>query len=121
MKNAEMTETLIRAIQNYAEYYLVEHDKSDLYERLSTLFNLSDADIDAIGLGRLIPEPNEPDEEPLEEFRFCYTETWTGVFTVSAHNREEAIDLFEKQLNNGEIDTIEGIEKTDSDWYPLEF
>lgn len=121
MKSAEMTETLIRAIQNYAEYYLAEHDESALYERLSTTFNLSDADIDAIGLGRLIPESDEPDEKSLEEFRFRYTETWAGIFTVSAHNLKEAMDLFEKQLDNGEIDTIEGIEKTDSDWYPLSF
>lgn len=93
MKNAEMTETLIRAIQNYADYYLVEHDESDLYERLSTLFNLSDSDIDAIGLGRLIPEPNEPNEPEKKTWKVHIRETWEGDFEVEAADWEEAETL----------------------------
>ena len=93
MKSAEMTETLIRAIQNYAEYYLAEHDESALYERLSTTFNLSDADIDAIGLGRLIPEPNEPDEPPKKKWKVHVRETFEGDFEVEAADYDEAYDL----------------------------
>ena len=86
----ELTETLIRAIQNYAEYYLVEHDESDLYERLSTLFNLSDVDIDAIGLGRLIPEPDEPEKKT---WKVHIRETWEGDFEVEAADYDEAYAL----------------------------
>jgi hypothetical protein len=93
MKSAEMTETLIRAIQNYAEYYLAEHDESALYERLSTTFNLSDADIDAIGLGRLIPEPNEPNEPEKKTWKVHIRETWEGDFEVEASDWEEAYAL----------------------------
>lgn len=110
---------LIHAISNQIDGYTAE----DALTVLRDEYGFTDDEIRALGLDYLfdLVEPDEPNEEPLEEFRFCYTETWTGVFTVSAHNREEAIDLFEKQLDNGEIDTIEGIEKADSDWYLLEF
>lgn len=90
MKNPEMTETLIRAIQSYAEYYLVEHDESDLYDRLSGLFNLSDADLDAIGLAWVIPKSNEP---PKKTFKIHVREVWEGDINVEAENEEDALDL----------------------------
>lgn len=119
MKTSLTADRLIHAINNSIK----GHERSDALNILRDDYGFNDDEIRALGLDYLfdLAEPNEPDEEPLEEFRFCYTETWAGIFTVSAHNREEAIDLFEKQLDNGEIDTIEGIEKTESDWYPLEF
>ena len=105
MKNAEMTETLIRAIQNYAEYYLVEHDESDLYELLSTLFNLSDADIDAIGLGRLIPARNEPEEPEKKTWKVHIRETWEGDFEVEAANWDEAYALAcDLEYASGDLD-----------------
>lgn len=115
MKSAEMTETLIRAIQNYAEYYLAEHDESALYESLSTLFNLSDADIDAIGLGRLIPEPNEPDEEPLKEYEIVYWEKLAQEIVIPAHSPEEAKAIFERDYLTLGLDSYE-MEVIDSDW-----
>ena len=118
MKTELTADRLIHAINNQLEGYTAE----DALAILQDEYRFTDDEIRAMGFDYLfdLVEPDEP-EEPLEEFRFSYTETWTGVFTVSAHNREEAINLFEKQLDNGEIDTIEGIEKTDSDWYLLEF
>lgn len=90
MKNAEMTETLIRAIQSYAEYYLVEHDESALYDRLSGLFNLSDADLDAIGLAWVVPKSNEP---PKKKYTVRIREVWTGTFEVEASDDDEAFEL----------------------------
>lgn len=117
MKNAEMTETLIRAIQSYADYYLVEHDESDLYERLSTLFNLSDNDIDAIGLGRLIPESNEPNEPEKKTWKVHIRETWEGDFEVEAADWDEAY-AFACDLDYGSADlnyTNREIEVTESE------
>ena len=94
MKN-ELTETLLRAIQSYAEYYLVEHDESDLYDRLSGLFNLSDADLDAIGLAWVIPKSNEPEpnEPPKKTFTVRIVEHWAGTFEIEAKDEDEAYDL----------------------------
>ena len=118
MKTELTADRLIHAINNQLEGYTAE----DALAILQDEYRFTDDEIRAMGFDYLfdLVEPDEP-EEPLEEFRFSYTETWTGVFTVSAHNREEAINLFEKQLDDGEIDMVEGLEKTDSDWYPLEF
>lgn len=89
---------------------------SDLYERLSTLFRFSDDEISALGLGSLVPKSNEQSEKILEEFSFVYTESWRGIFTISAHNRDEAIEIFEKMTDTGEI-IKDKLEMIDSDWY----
>jgi len=100
----ELTEPLISAIY------------TDLYERLSTLFRFSDDEISALGLGCLVTKSNEQSEKILKEFSFVYTESWRGIFTISAHNRDEAIEIFEKMTDNGEI-IKDKLKMIDSDWY----
>lgn len=111
----ELTETLIRGMQSYAELYMLEHDKEDLYGRLTVLFNLSDEDIDAIGLGWVLPEPEEPEEEPVKEYEIFYWEKLAGRFVVNAHSAEEAAKIFDRDYLEPGID-LDDLECVDSDW-----
>lgn len=108
---------LIHAISNQIDGYTAE----DALTILRDEYGFTDDEIRALGFDYLfdIAEPNEPDES-LEEFTFVYMEEWRGLFTIPAHNREEAKDLFEKQLDNGEIGTLDRLEMYNSDWYILD-
>lgn len=110
------TERLIHAISNQIDGYTAE----DALTILRDEYGFTDDEIRALGLDYLfdIAEPDEPNE-PLEEFTFVYMEEWRGLFTIPAHSREEATDLFEKQLDNGEIGTLDRLEMHNSDWYIL--
>lgn len=107
---------LIHAINNSIEGY----ESSDALRILRDDYGFTDDEIRALGLDYLfdLVEPAEP-EEPLEEFTFVYMEEWRGLFTIPAHSREEATNLFEKQLDNGEIGTLDRLEMCNSDWYIL--
>lgn len=112
----DLTEILIRAIQQFADEEMNENGESfPVHERLNDL-GLSDETLSEIGLDWLVPEPDEPDE-PLEEFHIVYTETWRNIFEIPAHNREEAKERFEKMLDNAEIGTLERLEMIDSDYF----
>lgn len=107
---------LIHAINNSIEGY----EASDALKILRTDFGFTDFEILQLGLEYLfhLAEEDEP-EEPLEEFTFVYMEEWRGLFTIPAHSREEATNLFEKQLDNDEIGTLDRLEMCNSDWYIL--
>ena len=114
MKTNFAQNALIRYIEKQIRNYI----SIEVYDELRNDFGLSDEEISSLGYGCLIPEPNEPDE-PLEEFTFVYMEEWRGLFTIPAHSREEATNLFEKQLDNDGIETLERLEMCNSDWYIL--
>lgn len=91
---SELTETLIRAIQNCAEdYSRSTTDESAVYEYLTAVLKLSDNDLDTIGLGYLIPEPNEPNEPEKKTWKVHVRETWEGDFEVEAADWDEAYAL----------------------------
>lgn len=116
MKNAEMTETLIRAIQNCAEDYIRSTDESAGYEYLTTVLKLSDADIDAIGLGYLIPDPEEdPAAEPLKEYEFIVWEKLAQRIVIPADSEADAIEILERDYLEPGIDICD-MEVVDSSW-----
>lgn len=117
MKTELTADRLIHAINNQLESYTAE----DALDILRNEYRFTDNEIRAMGLDYLfdLVEPDEPDEEPLEEFTFVYMEEWRGLFTIPAHSRQEATNLFEKQLDNGEIGTLDRLEMCNSDWYIL--
>ena len=109
-------ETLAHAISNFIESY----ESTDALTILRDEFRLTDDEIREMGLDYLfdLAEPDEPDE-PLTEYTFRYTETWTGLFIVEAHDRKEANDLFEKMLDSDSLD-MGNLGKSDSDWYLID-
>lgn len=89
----ELTETLIRAFQQFAEEEMNANGESfPVHERLNDL-GLSDETLSEIGLGWLVPEPDEPNEPQKKKWKVHIRETWEGDFEVEAADWDEAYAL----------------------------
>lgn len=52
-----------------------------------------------------------------KKYKITHTETWVDYFYVEAENEQDAIDVFRKMVDNGEID-LGHVEMVDSSDVP---
>lgn len=86
---------------------------------LKDTFELTDEEIRELGLDYLLPEEEELNEPPapVYDYEFLYRQTWSGIFHVYAHNEEEAMELWQKEMDEG-LDTC-ALDQLDDDGWNL--
>lgn len=110
------TERLIHAISNQIDGYTSE----DALNILRDEYGFDDEEIHEMGFDYLFDfvEPNETEPpEPVYDYAFVYRQTWSGVFHVHAHNKEEAMELWQKEMDEG-LDTC-ALDQLDDDGWNL--
>ena len=90
----ELTETLIRALQDFADAETKANGESaPVHAKLNEL-GLADEILSEIGLAWLVPEQNEPEpnEPPKKKYTVHIREVWEGDFEVEAADYDEAYE-----------------------------
>lgn len=87
------SERLIHAIANQIEPY----ESSDALKILRDDYGFTDEEIREMGFDYLfdLESNEEPEEKPLKKYEFLYTESWSTVYTVYAHDENEAWKMTE--------------------------
>lgn len=108
-------ERLIHAISNQIDSYTSE----DALNILRDEYGFDDDEIREMGFDYLFPEEEEPNEPPapVYDYAFVYRQTWSGVFHVHAHSREEAYKLWEEEMDAG-LNTC-ALDQLDDDGWDL--
>lgn len=112
------TERLGEAIRSYVnEQFTIGRQSCDILGELLGGFGLTESELCEIGLDYLLPEKEEKEEEPIQEFGIHYSELRSATYIVYARNAEEAEREFKRRLEENDLD----LDRLDvvSDWYEL--
>ena len=86
---------LERVISNFVDSMLDRLETSEVYAYLKDDFGLTDEELVSLGYDWLVPEQEKPEEAPLKEYYFIYTESRSLCVTIKAPTEKEAWDLIE--------------------------